>query len=272
MSNVIEKTSELVIMRTFRAPREHVFNAFASYDALKNWMCPHPCQVQQGKVDFREGGAYELYIDTPMGPVWLKGVYKEIKRPERLVYTFQWMGNPEIDGPETLVTLDFLVENGNTILRLRHTGLKSPESRDNHHEGWNGSFDRLLLRFHQCVIGLVGWNELMTQDAGKALAFYKGMFGWQTMPMPVGDRTYTILLNGPEVVGGMMEYGPEHAEMSSRWNTYINVENLEVATARAAELGGQVVVPPTPVGNFGRLAVVVDPAGASISLWQNLVQ
>ena len=52
------------------------------------------------------------------------------------------------------------------------------------------------------------------------------------------------------------------------WNLYIAVESADAAAERAADLGATILEPPFDVQNFGRMAVIQDPAGAIFCVWQ----
>ena len=78
-----------------------------------------------------------------------------------LVFSWKWSGAPaELDPNESLVEITLDDRRGSTKTTLLHSGLVSVESRNEHHEGWSGSFDRLLLRSVREIHGLTGWNEL----------------------------------------------------------------------------------------------------------------
>ena len=72
----------------------------------------------------------------------VKGVYREIRRPNRLVFTWIWEQG-DMNGVETLVTLDFVAQGNGAELRLTHEGLPSENSRGLHEQGWSSSFDCL---------------------------------------------------------------------------------------------------------------------------------
>jgi uncharacterized protein YndB with AHSA1/START domain len=135
-----DAANTLQLTRRFKAPRERVFAAFASLDALKLWLGPGECGVVSGRMDFRVGGTYLLQMKTPMGDAELTGTYREITPPERLVYTWQWVDD---GAPETVVTVDFIAAGGETELRLTHSGFASSDSSGRHEQGWTGSFDKL---------------------------------------------------------------------------------------------------------------------------------
>lgn len=136
---------ELVITRVFDAPRGLVFDAWTKPEHLERWQgAPRGFTVTAHKVEMRPGGAYRICMRSPEGvDHWLQGVYREIVRPERLVFTHAWLDAEGKPGKETLVTITFTERGGKTELTLHQTGFKSVESRDGHKEGWTSTFDRL---------------------------------------------------------------------------------------------------------------------------------
>src|ERR1041384_217880 len=76
------------IERVFAAPRELVFDAWTQSDLLLQWYAPHGCTVHIAKLDARPGGRFHFCIGNPsFGDCWCIGAYREIVRPERIVYT-----------------------------------------------------------------------------------------------------------------------------------------------------------------------------------------
>jgi glutathione S-transferase len=135
------------IKRRIKAPRERVFDAFTIPDQILKWIGPKDCDGLSAKVDLRVGGEYRFRIDTDThGEVEASGVFREIKRPSRLVYTWRW-SDPRLDVGGTLVTVDFVDVNDATDVRFRHEGLPTIEDRDGHNDGWNLSFDKLEKLF-----------------------------------------------------------------------------------------------------------------------------
>lgn len=114
------------------------------------------------------------------------------------------------------------------------------------------------------------WNELMTTNVSKAKEFYCGLFGWESTDMDMGESTYTIFKQGDKEIAGMMQTPAEAGNTPPCWTSYVMVEDLEKALAKAASLGAEIQVPITPVGEIGRLAVILDPHNATIALWQSL--
>jgi uncharacterized protein YndB with AHSA1/START domain len=136
-------TPELVITRTFRAPRELVWKAWADPKQMMQWMGPrqHPARHMEG--DFRPGGTWRRAMAGTDGDLWHGGVYRELVEPERMVFTFAWDGDDGKPENEMLITITFAEEGDGTKMTFRQTLFRSVEQRDNHREGWTGTFDRL---------------------------------------------------------------------------------------------------------------------------------
>jgi len=148
MSAVITEQHTLKISRRFKASRERVFDAFASIDMLKLWLGPGDYIVIDGTVDFRPGGTYVLHNNAACTDgsgertcSTVGGTYREIKRPEKLVFTWRKLSDDTM--PETVVTVDFAAVGNETLLTLTQTGFDSGDLRDRHNFGWTGSFDQL---------------------------------------------------------------------------------------------------------------------------------
>lgn len=130
----------LVITRYFEAPPERVFDAWLDAKQIARWIGPRGVQAEADELDARVGGIYRITMHTPdnSNPK-VGGVYKEIARPSKLVFTWTWAH----DSRETLVTLTFKPVGKGTEMTMRHTGFANAERRDSHNNGWTGSFDKL---------------------------------------------------------------------------------------------------------------------------------
>lgn len=139
-------TQEEVVLRMsrrFAAPRESVFDAWVNPEVLKQWWAAQPnMDTPTAEVDAREGGRYRLAMrDTESGETHtLVGVYREIKRPERLVYTWSWESNAEAmrGSEDTLVEVEFVEDGDGTEVVVTHSGFAGAEIRDLHVQGWEG--------------------------------------------------------------------------------------------------------------------------------------
>lgn len=136
---------ELIIIRIFDAPRSLVFKAWTEPEHLERWQgAPQGFTVTAHRVDRRPGGAYRVCMRSQDGvDYWLQGVYREIEKPERLVFTHVWLDAEGKPGKETLVTMTFTERGKKTEFTLHQTGFESVESRDGHKEGWTSTLDRL---------------------------------------------------------------------------------------------------------------------------------
>jgi len=140
-----------MLTRTFPAPREDVFDAWVNPEVLKRWWAAvQGWTTPEATTDPRVGGRYRLAMGDPStGEVRVVvGEYVEVRRPERLAYTWSWEGDPaEHAGEKTLVTVDFSeADDGGTKVLLVHSGFGSEHARDLHREGWSGCLDNLALR------------------------------------------------------------------------------------------------------------------------------
>ena len=113
--------------------------------------------------------------------------------------------------------------------------------------------------------GVPSWIDIGT-DIPKATAFYSALFGWECPPGVEETGFYTnAALNGKSVAG----IGPQQMpDMPPFWTTYINVDSADDIAEKVPGAGGQVVVAPMDVMEFGRMAIFSDPTGAMFGVWQ----
>ncbi len=116
--------------------------------------------------------------------------------------------------------------------------------------------------------GAFSWSELMTTDAAAASAFYGQLFGWTVKEMGPEMGGYRVANVGEAGVGGIMATPPEAQGMPPRWGVYVTVNNVDETLAQARALGAQVCMEPMDVPGVGRMATLIDPQGASISIIQ----
>jgi uncharacterized protein YndB with AHSA1/START domain len=107
---------ELVVTRTFNAPRKLLFEAWTNPKYLPQWMLgPEGWTMPVCEIDLRIGGSWHFVWRKSDGTeMEMRGVYREIKPPERLVSSESW-GGP---WPETLNTLVLTEEAGKTTMTL----------------------------------------------------------------------------------------------------------------------------------------------------------
>ena len=119
--------------------------------------------------------------------------------------------------------------------------------------------------------GSFGWVDVMLPDPQAGAQFYQTVFGWKAdeAPAPEG-MPYWLFTSGGKNVAGL---GPLTEDMKAQgippaWSSYVIVDDVEAITAKAAQLGAQVTMPPMDVMDTGRIAFMIDPTGAPIGFWQ----
>jgi uncharacterized protein YndB with AHSA1/START domain/predicted enzyme related to lactoylglutathione lyase len=268
MSSTTAHNITLEVKRLIKAPRQRVFDAWTTPDDVLKWFGPESCQAVSVKIDFRVGGEYRIRTQAEME---VRGVYREIQRPSRIAFTWQWDTAPMNEIGQTLVTVDFLEVQGGTEVRLRHEGFPAAEPRDQHTQGWTGCLDKLEKIFGAssnggCAgVGEFSWNELLTQDVAGTESFYGKLFGWKTEAF---GPEYILFKSGDKQVGGMMK--AKHREAPTHWLAYVTVENCDASARLAQELGASLCLAPMDVPTVGRVAVIHDPQGAVVGLFQPL--
>jgi predicted enzyme related to lactoylglutathione lyase len=123
----------------------------------------------------------------------------------------------------------------------------------------------------QYAPGSFCWTDLTTTDQDAAKAFYGGLFGWEADDRPVGDGiVYSMMRRDGKDVGAISPQPQMQREAGAppAWNSYVSVESADATADRAKELGATVVAPPFDVLDVGRMAVIQDPQGAFLFLWE----
>lgn len=117
--------------------------------------------------------------------------------------------------------------------------------------------------------GSLSWADLATSDPAGAQSFYGALFGWSFQANPIeGGGEYISAAKDGHAVAGIFQKPPQMDDLPTCWNLYATVASADEAVDRVAAAGGQVYEPPFDVMEEGRTAVVGDPAGAALCLWQ----
>jgi uncharacterized protein YndB with AHSA1/START domain len=136
---------DLVIRRTFNAPRARVWEAMTRPEHVRRWYGPRALEMTVCEIDLRPGGAWRYVLLAPDGSEHgFTGVYQELDPPARLVST---EGYEQMPGHEYLVTVTLDEQGGKTTLTsaLRY---QSTEDRAGHlasgmEGGMRETYDRL---------------------------------------------------------------------------------------------------------------------------------
>ena len=125
------------------------------------------------------------------------------------------------------------------------------------------------------MTGRVVHFEVPYDDADRARAFYRDVFGWDIKPVP--DFDYNFVQTGPVADSGMpAEPGYIGGGMFQRQDDVgrpvitIEVDDMDKAIAAIGEQGGALVGDPQRVGEMGIAAYFTDSEGNLMGLWQTL--
>lgn len=134
----------LTLERTFDAPRPTLFAMWTSPVHVLRWWGPTGFTATELEMDFREGGRYRAAMVSSDGKEYrMSGVYREIRSPERIVFTFAWDPEQDQQTIETLVTVSFADKGGRTGLTFHQSPFTSAAERDGHAGGWGECLDKL---------------------------------------------------------------------------------------------------------------------------------
>lgn len=112
--------------------------------------------------------------------------------------------------------------------------------------------------------GAFVWNELVTDDPERAVAFYSALAGLEEQKMDMGTMTYHVLNRDGSGRAGVMK--AQQSGQEPQWIPYVQVDNVDQTVERATRMGATAVMPAMDVPEVGRIAVLVDPQGATIGL------
>lgn len=119
--------------------------------------------------------------------------------------------------------------------------------------------------------GTFSWIDLATTDAESAKKFYTELFGFTAIDTPVGpDMVYTMLQLHGKPVAALYEMNEKQRDegIPPHWLSYVTVENVDGTIEKVKSLDGKVLVEPSDVMDSGRMAMLQDPTGAVLALWQ----
>lgn len=129
--------AELVIQRTFNAPRELVFKVWTEAEHLVHWWGPKGFTFGVSRLDLRPGGVFHYSMTTPDGHVmWGKFVYQEIAAPEKLVFVNSFSDEEGNTVPNPMApvwpieiqnTITFTEQDGKTMIDMRGIPINATE-------------------------------------------------------------------------------------------------------------------------------------------------
>lgn len=126
----------LSLERRIEAPAETVFAYFTDPQRFARWL------GVESRLDPRPGGAYELRV--PQGLV-ARGHFTELVPCSRIVFTWGWVGHPDVPPGSSRVEVTLRPDGDATIVRLVHDGLPDQAAAQQHTQGWERYLDRLVV-------------------------------------------------------------------------------------------------------------------------------
>jgi uncharacterized protein YndB with AHSA1/START domain len=142
--NAVMNVPRVVVRREIAAHAEQLFDAWLDAESLAVWMRPGDTERSTVSVDPRVGGAFEILMHTPAKTIPHRGIYREISRPRRLMFTWN---SPYAGETDSLVTVDFRPKQGATEIVITHEGLPSEDMVKAHTGGWTDILES-LVRLH----------------------------------------------------------------------------------------------------------------------------
>lgn len=119
------------------------------------------------------------------------------------------------------------------------------------------------------AVGTIGWHDLTVGDAPAVRDFYADVVGWRPAPVPMdGYEDFNMTAPTGEAVAGVCHARGPNADLPPVWLSYVIVEDIDASLEAARSGGGSVVLGPKSMG-AARYAVITDPAGATIGLYQD---
>lgn len=141
MAEVCKSDDRLSVKQVVAAEIERVFEYFTQPELLAKWHTPVNTDPAQVELDLKVGGQYRISMNDPDCDLHVAtGVFLEIDKPNKLVYTWAWEGG---DMPETQVTVLFRSLGEQTEVELIHEGFPEADATSHHGEGWAALLENL---------------------------------------------------------------------------------------------------------------------------------
>lgn len=112
------------------------------------------------------------------------------------------------------------------------------------------------------------WVDLITSDVQGAARFYTKLFGWEVrQEAPSDDEGFAEVYLDGAMVTDFIANDPD-SEVDDAWTTYLNVTDVHAAAYATKLHGGKVYLKPIEIPGQGTMAIIGDPAGTGVGLFQ----
>ena len=108
--------------------------------------------------------------------------------------------------------------------------------------------------------------ELSTDQPKQAMAFYAKVFGWKMDAMPMAGGGEYLMFRTGDSGGGIT--AKQMPQQPTAWTPYITVASVKDSLKAAKSAGGNVILDYTSMGEMGAIAVISDPTGGTIGLYE----
>lgn len=117
------------------------------------------------------------------------------------------------------------------------------------------------------VTGAPCWADLSSPDLVASARFYGDLFGWETARVGGAGMSaggFTFQLDGHDVAG----LGRLPDDEPAAWTMYVAVASADAAESAVEAHGGDTLLAPSDAGDLGRMALLTDPSGAVLGVWE----
>jgi uncharacterized protein YndB with AHSA1/START domain len=131
----------VTVQREIAAPAEDLFDAWLDAQSLGSWLKPDGIRETRAETDPRVGGAFRIVMVDDDSSIEHNGIYREIDRPRRLVFTWS---SPATRFRDSIVTVTFQPSSSSsTVVEIHQVGLPDEGARVGHHAGWSDALREL---------------------------------------------------------------------------------------------------------------------------------
>jgi len=137
-----ESNHSIQIAWNFSHPPAKVWQAWTDPAIAKMWFGSDPAgKVLDAKLDVRVNGPFSVIFANSDGTEFTcQGIYQEIDEPTRLVFTWGWANQPEVN---ELISLQFAPVEGGTSMIFEQSNIDPGTTIHNYAEGWRSTFQKL---------------------------------------------------------------------------------------------------------------------------------
>lgn len=118
-------------------------------------------------------------------------------------------------------------------------------------------------------VGTIGWLDITVDNADGLRDFYQSVVGWTPEALSMGDYSDYVMKSEAGAVAGVCHRRGANADLPKGWLPYIVVESLEQSLETCQKRGGRIRSDPKQMGEMGRYAMIEDPSGGVIALWED---